>query len=637
MTPSSETPPARREELVIGAVLAVVTLILFCPVLSFQFNNYDDAQYIINNIHVKTGLTLGNIAWAFTSGYASNWHPLTWISHMLDCEIYGLRSGGHHMTNVILHTLNTLLLFRLWRCMTGHVWRSAFVAALFAWHPMHVESVAFVAERKDVLSAFFGFAALLAYWHYIQAPSVRRYGLVMLGLALGLLSKPMLVTLPILMLLLDFWPLRRDLSRTRLVLEKTPLLALCALSSVLTLWAQKSGGAVAPLSALPVDIRLATALNAYVNYIGKLFLPINLSAFYPYIYHIPLARTLSAGALFLGISAFVWGQARRRPYAAVGWFWFVIGLLPVIGFIQVGNQSMADRYTYIPAIGIFVLVTWEAAERAVAHPAVKPWLRGAAITVLVACVLVTSRQLTYWRNSLVLFTHALEVTPQNAFAECSLGVELLSENRTEEAIHHFQAALAVEPFFDRAAANLGLAYLDEGKIDAAKTNLVHALQLASDNPYAQYGLARVLDAQNKLDEAIPHYQAAVRINPDIPEAQSSLGAILVSQGKPKEAEAHFAAALLANPNMWDAQFQYGNALLIEGRLPEAEAHYREAARLNPQSAYAQLNLAVVLERQGNRGDGAIAAERAFELATNSGNTNLAAQLRAHLDSLPGKK
>ena len=637
MDPSPTTEMGCGRETMIAAVLAITTLALFSPVSGFEFNNYDDAQYIVNNIHVKTGLTPANILWAFTSGYASNWHPLTWLSHMLDCHLYGLRSGAHHMTNVLIHTANTLLLFGLWRRMTGHVWRSAFVAALFAWHPMHVESVAFVAERKDVLSAFFGFATLWAYWRYVQIPNWRRYSLVAAGLALGLMSKPMLVTLPVLMLLLDFWPLRREWSLRRLILEKTPLLGLCALSSIVTVWAQKTGGAVAPISALPVTVRFVTALNAYANYIGKLFWPTHLSAFYPYRYHIPWIRTLASGALVLVVSLAVWRQARRRPYATVGWFWFLIALLPVIGLIQVGNQSMADRYTYIPAIGLFVLVTWEAAERTAGHPGAKRLLGAVAVMVLVACAIVTSRQLAYWRNSAAIFTHALEVTPGNAFAECSLGVVLLNENRTDDAIAHFRAALQLEPYFDRAVANLGLAYLDEGKIDAATTNLLHAVQLASDNPYAQYGLARALDAQNKLDEAIPHYLAAVKINPDIPEAQVSLGAVLISQGKPQLAEAHFAAALLANPNMWEAQFQYGNALLIQGKLPEAETHYREAARLNPQSAYAELNLAVALERQGKAAEGAVVAERALQLATRSGDTALANQLRAHLDSLRAKK
>jgi len=521
--------------------------------------------------------------------------------------------------------------------MTGCVWRSAIVAGLFAWHPVHVESVAFTAERKDVLSAFFGFATLLAYWHYTQAPKRQRFIVVMIGLALGLLSKPMLVTLPILMLLLDFWPLRRNLLPIQLFLEKIPLFALCGISSFVTLWAQKNGGAVAPISALPVPVRCVNAVNAYASYIGKIFFPTDLSAFYPYHYHLPWIRTLSASLLVLACSAGSLWLARRRPYVPVGWFWFLISLLPVIGLIQVGNQSMADRYTYIPAIGLFVLVTWEVAELAVSHPGAQRAVAIAAGIVLAACIAVTARQITYWRNSLVIFTHALDVSPQNPFAECSLGVELLNENRTDEAIAHFRTAMQLEPFFDQAVANLGLAYLDEGKLDAAETNLEHALQLASNNPYAQYGLARVLDAQNNLAEAVPHYLAAVRINPDIPEAQSSLGAILVSQGKPEQAEAHFAAALLANPNMWDAQFQYGNALLIEGRLPEAETHYREAARLNPNSAYAELNLAVALEREGKAAEGIAAAERSYELATNSGNTNLAQQLRTHLDSLKPKK
>jgi tetratricopeptide (TPR) repeat protein len=388
---------------------------------------------------------------------------------------------------------------------------------------------------------------------------------------------------------------------------------------------------------LPLTVRLANAVNAYANYVGKLFWPINLSAFYPYRYHLPWAKTAASCGLMIAVTLGAWWQARRRPYFTMGWFWFVIGLLPVIGLIQVGNQAMADRYTYIPAIGLFVLVTWEAAERAAEHPGAQRVLGAVGIIVLVACAIDTSRQLSYWRSSRTIFTHALEAAPENAFAECSLGVILLNENHTEEAIAHFRAAIRLEPYFDRAVANIGLAYLDEGKIEAAMTNLLRAVQLAPDNPYAHYGLARAFDAQNKLDEAIPHYLAAVKLNPDLPEAQASLGAVLVAQGKPQEAEAHFETALLANPNMWEAEFQYGNALLIQGKLLEAEARYREAARLNPQLAYAELNLAVVLEREGKGGEGAMAAERAFELATNAGDTALANQLRTHLDALRVKK
>ncbi|HWD20414.1 MAG TPA: tetratricopeptide repeat protein [Verrucomicrobiae bacterium] len=623
-------PPAARLPAVVGALLALLTLALYAPALGFEFNNYDDAQYITSNVRLQDGWSGANVEWAFTSHYAGNWHPLTWLSHMLDCQIYGLRAGGHHASSVLLHTLNTLLLFGLWRRMTGQLWRSALLAALFAWHPLHVESVAFVAERKDVLSAFFGLATLWAYWFYAQAPGGRRYALVTLGFICALMSKPMLVTLPILMLLLDFWPLRRAGPWRQLILEKTPWLALSAASSAVTIWAQKQGGAVASVAALPFPVRAANALHSCVNYIEKIFWPVRLSAYYPYPRQLAWGSALLGAVIVIGFSIAVCLGARRRPYAFVGWFWFLVGLLPVIGLIQVGAQSMADRYTYLPALGIFIIVIWEIAERGRAHPAALSW---AAAVALLGCLATASHQLSYWRDSTTLFAHAIAVTPENAFAQCSLGRALLAQNRAPEAVECFRAALRAEPKFDEAAVNLGLALLHEGKTNEAAAALSDAIAMAPRNPYAEFGLGRIFDAQDNLDAAIAHYGAAVRLKPDLAEAQTSLGAALAAQHRFADAAAHFTAALQANPQSGEAHFQFGNAQLAEGRLEEAAQSYGAAAALEPETPAIEMNLAIVLERQGKTHEASAALERAAVLAEKSGDSALAARLRRHQRAL----
>ena len=383
-------------------LLATITLALYWPVTGFEFNNYDDAQYITKNPVVQSGITTETVAWAFRSGYAGNWHPLTWLSHMLDCEIYGLNAGGHHFTNVLFHTANTLLLFSLLRRLTGAVWRAAFVAALFAWHPLHVESVAFVAERKDVLSTFFAWLTLLAYWSWVKTPGWPRYTLALLLFALGLMSKPMLVTLPLLMLLLDFWPLERlQLDKFQSwylrLKEKLPFLVLTLVFCGVTFRVQKSGGAMS-LTDLTFANRVANALNSYVGYIAKIFWPRDLTVFYPYPHHLPSGRVISAGIIVFLISAGVLWVVRRRPHLAVGWFWFLISLVPVIGLVQVGDQAMADRYTYLPSVGVFIMVAWEVPGWLAGWPRREWILASAASVVLAGCLTATSRQLQYWKN-----------------------------------------------------------------------------------------------------------------------------------------------------------------------------------------------------------------------------------------------
>jgi len=652
-------------------VLGLATLALFFPASHYQFNNYDDTQYVLGNSHVQSGLTPGNILWALTSGYAANWHPLTWISHMLDCQLYGLWAGGHHLTNVLFHTANSILLYGLWRRMTGAVWRSAFVAALFAWHPMHVESVAFVAERKDVLSAFFGFFALWAYIDYAREPSRRRLATVCVVYALGLMSKPMLVTLPLLMLLLDYWPLRRAAPWSRLFLEKVPLFILSGASSLVTLWAQRSGGAMGTLQVFPLGTRLANAVHSYAAYMGKLLWPARLAVLYPYSWTIPTWEIAASIVVVAGLSAGALILGRGRPWLPMGWLWFLVSLCPVIGIVQVGGAAMADRYSYIPSVGLFVIVAWEASTLVAARAWGKPALAAVATVILLACLGQTSRQLTCWHDSLTLFQHTLEVTPNNAVAHSNLATALQGDGKIEEAKKHLEMALELSPGYasaddnlglilynegdlkdaeahfratvkedpthDRAWANLGVLLLNSGRGAEAIDPLRHAVKLAPDNAYAQLGLARALDDQGKLAEAMPHYYAAVAAKPDLADAQANLGAALSTEGKLSEAAEHLEKALELDPHSWEAHYYFGNTLLAAGKFAAAVENYRKAELLRPQNLYVQLNLAAALQRLGQTNEAIAAAERCLQLATNSADAGLAARLKKQLASLRRKE
>ncbi|MDB6122673.1 MAG: Tetratricopeptide 2 repeat protein [Pedosphaera sp.] len=627
-----------RRDLLIYLLLALVTVVLYLPLASFEFNNYDDAQYITDNTRLQSGLTAENLAWAFTSGYASNWHPLTWISHMLDCQIYGLKPGGHHLTNLLFHVANSLLLFGLLRRLTGAFWRSAMVAALFAWHPVHVESVAWVAERKDVLSTFFALLTVWAYVAYTKTPTRARYCLVIIYFALGLMAKPMLVTLPLVLLLLDYWPLHRlrvfpvqpFRSYMPLVREKLPLFVLTAVLCCVTFLVQKAGGSVA-LSGLPFPYRAENALVSCVRYIGKIFWPTHLSIFYPYPPSLPLWEVLGAGLLLVGICAWAGRCARNHPYVAAGWFWFLITLIPVIGLVQVGDQAMADRYTYIPAIGLFLIVTWGANELAMRWSRTK-WLMGmAAVLVLAGCLVGTTLQVRYWRNSFTLFNHALEVTTDNAVAhsklaeafatkgdfkeslahynevlrikpgdaeaENSIGTLFYQQNKFEEASAHFNAALKVRPNYDMAYYNLGLLLLQEGKPGEAIEKFQSALKFNARHDKARTSLGQALTQQGKLDEAIEQYREALKYAPQNPYAQNSLADALDRKGKLEEAIPHYLAALQSKPDLVEAHYNLGNALISQGKINEAAGHYSEAVRFRPDYMEAHFNLGNILIQQ----------------------------------------
>jgi protein O-mannosyl-transferase len=611
-----------RRDTYICVFLALVTFALYWPVTGFEFNNYDDVQYITDNSRIHSGLTGGNIRWAFTTGHASNWHPITWLSHQLDCQLYGLNPAGHHFTNLLFHVANTLLLFGLLRRMTGAVWRAAFVAALFALHPMHVESVAWVAERKDVLSAFFGLLTLWIWWSYVRSPSPRRYVLALLPFALALMSKPMLVTLPLLMLLLDFWPLRRAqpdkplLGYPPLVKEKIPFVALTLLSCVVTFLVQKTGGAVASTSMISPEKRAANAVVSCVRYIFKFLWPQNMAVIYPYPAHIPWWQAAGAGLLLVAISLAVLRAAPRRPYLIVGWLWFVISLVPVIGLVQVGMQSMADRYTYLPYIGLFVMATWGGSELIAAWPQAKPMLACATGVLLAGCFFVSMRQLQYWHDSIKLFSHAIEVTTDNAVAHCNLGQALAAAGKPEDARDEYTKALNIDPTYVSAMVSMSSYYNLHRNYDEAISCLNAALKIRPDSDQAHYDLALAFSGQGKTAQAIDEYRTTLKINPRHDKALVNLGATFAQQGDLTNAIQLYQRAIEIAPNNPYAHNALGGALDAQGKLDDAVQQYSAALQIQPDFAEAHENLAMLLAGHGHFDDAKPHFEAAVKLRPN---------------------
>ncbi|MCK4957994.1 MAG: glycosyltransferase family 39 protein, partial [Planctomycetes bacterium] len=456
----------RLKTLWLCLLLAGVTFVAFERVRVNEFVNYDDDKYVTKNPYVNEGLSRESIVWAFTKSHASNWHPLTWISHMIDCQLFSTNAAGHHLVNLLLHIANTILLFLLLKWMTGSVWPSVFAAAAFALHPIHVESVAWIAERKDVLSTFFWMLTLWAYIRYARRAGVIRYLLVMAGLCLGLMAKPMVVTLPFVLLLLDYWPLGRfpwqkgDLGATvdqlhqpvfttassvRLIGEKIPLIALAAASSVITFIVQRRGGAMVQIEHIPLNLRIPNALVSYVGYLGKMAWPVNLAPLYPFsIAGIPMWQPVSAFAVLLAITVLVLWLVRKRGYLAVGWFWYLGTLVPVIGLVQVGVQSMADRYTYLPSIGISIMIAWSFAELVAKRRTLRPAVTTAAVLVCLIMTVATHKQVRYWKDDLALFEHACKTAPTNYIMQNNLAITLKARERFTEAIEHFKIALKLK-------------------------------------------------------------------------------------------------------------------------------------------------------------------------------------------------
>jgi protein O-mannosyl-transferase len=576
--------------------LIAVVLAVYAPVREYDFVTWDDPQYVSENPQVLEGLTASSVQWAFTTGHAGLWIPLTWLSYLVDVEIYGKGAGGHHISNVLLHLVTTLLLFGLFRRMTGALGRSAFVAALFAVHPLHVESVAWITERKDTLSTLFGVLTIWAYVAYVRRPGIRRYAAMAALFAAGLMAKPMVVTLPLVLLLLDVWPLGRvpqseawRATSVRLVQEKLPLIVIAVVSSVVTFMVQQRAGAVSGLEGVPLLVRLENASVSYVAYIGKMLWPTKLAGLYPYRL-LPVALVAGSILLLTIISSVVIRAYQRYPYLIVGWLWYLCTLLPVIGLVQVGIQSRADRFTYIPLIGIFIMIAWGLPDLMVRWDSSSTVLPAVSLIVLAACAVTARGQLQYWKNSLVFWQHTVAVTSENARAHGNLGLVLSEQGKTTEAIAHYTEALRIRADLEDVHNNLANSLAGQGKASEAIVHYKEALRLKPDKVEAHNGLGALLDEQGKFDEAIAEYKEALRIQPDSATTHNNLGVALVNQRKFEEAIGQFLEASRIKPD--DADFHYNAAVTLEtaGRTQEAEPHFEAVVKLNPQNADARRKL-----------------------------------------------
>jgi len=536
--------------------LVAAVFVVFGQVVRFDFINVDDNLYVFKNPQVSAGLTWNGIGWAFTHAHGANWHPLSWLSHMLDCQLYGLRPGGHHFTSVLLHAANAVLLFLVLRRMTGAIWPCVFTAALFAIHPLRVESVAWVAERKDVLSGLFFMLALWTYARYAEAKTLGSYFLVLLCFAFGLMAKPMLVTLPFVFLLLDYWPLQRFRSSTlsRLIVEKIPLLGLVAASAALTIWAQEQTNSIMATAQLPLPWRFANAAVSYVVYIGQLVFPHRLAAYYPHPFGGLAPLTILGAALALLVATVVAILLRRRfAYLPVGWFWYLGMLIPVIGLIQVGEQSHADRYTYLPQIGLYLIVAWGAGEVLHRWPQGKWIVTTGGVVCLVILAACAWQQTQYWKNSEILWKHTLACTGPNWAAENFFGDYLSDNGRTDEAIAHYRRAVELSPNTAAVRFNLGYALYRNSQLAEAQRQLETAIELNPEMTDARIGLGVVLYLQGKVEPAIRQYQQVLERNPNNTAALSNLGVALESLGRIDEAVAHYRRALEIDPQLADAQ------------------------------------------------------------------------------------
>jgi tetratricopeptide (TPR) repeat protein len=584
-------------ELVISLALAAVTLAAFLPACGNRFVEYDDQVYVTENPHVQAGLTRAGMSWALTTNRASNWHPLTWWSLQLDAELYGLNPAGFHLTSVLLHTASAVLLFWTLYLMTGARWPAAAVAALFAVHPLRVESVAWVAERKDVLATLCWMLTLLAYARYVRQPRTGRYLLVAAAMAVGLMAKPTLVTLPCVLLLLDYWPLGR-LDRTtalKRVVEKLPLFALAAASCVATVVAQRAviGTSV---ELFPLHVRAANALMSYADYVGAFFWPEPLAAFYP---HPRLGlltpEALAAGAVVAAVTALAVYQARRRPYVLVGWLWFLGTLVPMIGLVQVGSQARADRYTYVPLIGLALALVWYLAELADRFPGWKSALRVAGPVVLVVLVAATWRQVGYWHDTAALWQHALEVTSANYEAHRNVAYELERQRKPDEALRHFEAALRTSPDKRLANNDLGVYWMKRGDYRQAGDHFRAALEIDPDDPQSQSNLGACLLGLGQPAEAEPYLRAAAASRPQEAGVRFNLAQAYAALGRWEEADESFAAGDRLDPNNPAAHHAYGVALRDRGQPAEAVAHLETAVALAPDNPEIHHDLAFALE------------------------------------------
>lgn len=659
-----------QRHFLICILLATITFAVYLPVRNYEFLHYDDNGYVTENAEVKQGLNWQGIKWAFTTGCASNWHPLTWLSLMLDCELFraaslpeGVKPGPMHIVNVLFHVVNTILLFLVMARMTKGVWQSAFIAGLFALHPLHVESVAWIAERKDVLSTLFWLLTMLAYTRYVERPSAGRYIVTLVLFAMGLLAKPMLVTLPFVLLLLDYWPLqqireqrvvedgRQRASLKWLIIEKIPLIVLSIASSVITFIVQRQGGAVIESKQLLFNDRIINAIVSYVSYIGKMLWPARLAVFYPYqVNRTPAGEAVICAAILILITIAVVRFGRRRKYMLVGWLWYLGTLVPVIGIVQVGAQAMADRYTYIPLIGIFVIIAFSAAELLPKASSRKIILGVLAGVCLAACAVVTSHQLKYWKDSLSLFEHALDVTEGNYVMHNNYANALNQLGRRNEAAAHLVEALRLAPNSIEILYNYGNILREMGKTDQAIEQFKIAIKLKPDDKLSYYGLGLALAAkgdyegaiqqyriyagtavdladihqglaaelikEGKVDDAVNQFQQAMIAKPDSTEVLSNFGYALAQSGKPKEAIEYYDKVLAKDPNNVITHGRLALALASVGRIDEAVEHCRIVLAARPDDFEMHANLGMLLQNQGKLDEAVESYKKALQIDPN---------------------
>ncbi|MDB6025374.1 MAG: Tetratricopeptide 2 repeat protein [Verrucomicrobiales bacterium] len=633
-TSPSAQPGVRSPWLTIllAVALAVITILVFLPVRGFDYVNYDDGDYVMGNREVQGGLTAHSIAWAFTTGHAANWHPITWLSHMLDFQLFGNKPGLHHLTSLLFHAANAVLLFFVMRRLTGTQWRSAFVAAIFALHPVHVESVAWLSERKDVLSGFFWMLTMLFYARYAEGKKTEKtnyivnYVVCLICFALGLMSKPMLVTLPCVLLLLDFWPLNRfemtegrlpklrDRTNALLLLEKVPFLMLAIASSAVTFLVQQKGGAVASMASLSFADRLFNALVSYLRYTQKILWPNDLAVLYPHPGSWPVWRVSVAIFFIIAALAIAFWQMRKQPFLLVGTLWFFGTLVPVIGIVQVGIQSMADRYTYIPSIGFSIAVTWAVVYFASRFSIGNKVLSVVGVALVAACVAVTSVQIGYWRNSETLFKRTISVTDKNYLAWNNLGFSL-SKTRSSEAMQCYRESIKINPAYADALNNLGHALAEQGKVLEALPLYEAALKQQPKNADVNNNYGNALAESGKVDEGIKYYLIALAANPNHADAHNNYGIALAMHGKLDEAVLELQKAVELDPDKASAHSNLGNAFAVQHKLDRATAHYLQAIRLKPDEAQVHNNLGNVLSEQTKYSEAIEQYELALKLNT----------------------
>jgi tetratricopeptide (TPR) repeat protein len=617
-----KAPGPWRTQWLLCALLGAAVLVVYAPALHCGFVNIDDPDYLTANWHVQRGFNAQSLRWAFTTDAACNWHPLTWLSHILDCQLFGLHPAGHHLTSLLLHAANSVLLFLLLQRLTGALWRSAIVAVLFALHPLRVESVVWISERKDVLSAFFWMLALGAYLRYAEEFKVQvsrlkvYYSMSLLCFALGLMAKPMLVTLPFVLLLLDYWPLGRLEFGPKFswgpVFEKIPFFVLAAASSFVTFFVQEWTGAVAPLSRFPLGVRLANVPVAYVRYLAKNLWPSDLASFYPSVAWSP-GVIIASMLLLAGLTVWALLKIRTAPYLFVGWFWFLGMLVPTIGLVQVGGQSLADRYSYLPSIGLWIMVTWGLCDLVSHGPILRratTWVAGPCMVVF---ALLTWRQTGFYRNSQTLWEATLRSDPNCLMAHNLLSRWFMDKGDWDQALEHSRAAAAILPNDPTVHDDLSRIFLHQGKADAAVAEALQSIQVQPRSDVNRQTLSRAYLARGDFAAAAASCREAIRLNPSSTEAWCNLGFALLQLEQIPGATAAYQQALELNPDAALPHNDLGNIFLRQRRTDEAMAQFQRAVELDPSFAEAHYNLAGLLAYQGRLDEAIAQCEKAVEI------------------------